>query len=330
MLIFASNAWAQSYHAPVWLPGGHLQTLYTVWFAPTPVVAYRRERWELADGDFIDFDWVDGPADAPLVVIFHGLEGNSRSHYALSLMTAVQGQGWRGVVAHFRGCSGEPNRLPRAYHAGDTTEIAAILHHLKAASPAAPLYASGVSLGGNALLKWAGEQGAAARDVAERIVTVSATMDLTATGHALDAGFNRLYRNHFLTTLKQKALQKAQRFPQLFDADALANITTLHAFDTQVTARLHGYQDADDYWRRASSKPGLKDVRIPTLLINARNDPFLPVGTLPTVAEVSPTVTLEFSENGGHVGFIDGPFPGHLTWLPQRILDFFDGENNLE
>ena len=324
MALFIQNAMAESYQAPAWLPGGHLQTIYTAMFASTPQVDYRRERWELADGDFIDLDWVDGSVDAPLVVMFHGMEGSSRSHYALSLMAAVQKKGWRGVVAHFRGCSGEPNRLPRAYHAGDSAEIDAILGRLKASNPSAPLYATGVSLGGNALLKWLGEKGEDAYAVVDKAVTISATMDLTATGHALDAGFNRFYAGHFLTTLKQKALYKLQAYPALFDGEVLAATTTLYGFDGLVTAPLHGYKNTDDYWQRASSKPGLINIRVPTLIINAQNDPFLPAEFLPTPSDVSTAVTLEFPEEGGHVGFISGPFPGRLDWLPKRIISFFD------
>ncbi len=146
------------YRAPWWLPGGHLQTLWA-YFLPIPPIGLRRERWERADGDFNDLAWLDGPPDAPLVVLFHGLEGSAHSHYAVSLMCALRARGWRGVVAHFRGCSGTPNRLPRAYHAGDSAEIAALLAHVHSKAHPAPLYAVGVSLGGNALLKWLGEYG---------------------------------------------------------------------------------------------------------------------------------------------------------------------------
>lgn len=325
--LLTQQANADTYEAPAWLPGGHLQTIYAALFAAAPKIDYRRERWERADGDFTDLDWVDGPADAPLVVMFHGLEGSSGSHYARSLMAAVQQKGWRGVVAHFRGCSGEPNRLPRAYHAGDAAEIDAILQHLKAYSPTAPLFATGVSLGGNALLKWLGEKGGSAQAVVDSAVAISATMDLTATGHALDTGFNRFYGGHFLTTLKEKALQKLATYPELFDAEAVATTTTLHGFDSLVTAPLHGYKDADDYWLRASSKAGLKDIAVATLIINARNDPFMPQDVLPTANEVSASVLLEYPYEGGHVGFISGPFPGHFKWLPERILRFFDSRS---
>jgi len=201
---------ANPYQAPFWLPGGDLQTILGALIA-APEMDYRRERWELADGDFIDLDWVDGPAEAPLVVLFHGLEGDARSGYALYLMAAVKRRDWRGVVAHFRGCSGEPNRLPRAYFAGDTAEIERILRHLRQGNGHAPLYATGVSLGGNALLKWLGEQGEAAHELVRAAAAVSAPLDLPASGAALDRGFNRVYTARFLKTLKAKALAKLDR-----------------------------------------------------------------------------------------------------------------------
>jgi hypothetical protein len=235
--------------------------------------------------------------------------------------------GWNGVVAHFRGCSGEDNRLPRAYFAGDSAEVERILRHVNSRFPHAPLHAVGVSLGGNALLRWLGESGAAAHALATRAAAVSAPLDLTAAGNALDRGFNRrVYTARFLATLKQKALKKAQQFLGTLDADAIASATSFREFDTLVTARLHGYRDADDYWLRASSKPVLSDIRIPTLIINARNDPFLPAWALPTVAEVSSEVTLEQPETGGHVAFPSGPFPGNIDWLPQRLMQHFDTE----
>ncbi|MDP2028416.1 MAG: hydrolase [Thiobacillus sp.] len=313
------------YVAPVWLPGGHLQTIYTSLFIRAPQVAYRRERLELADGDFLDFDWADGTPGQPVVVLFHGLEGSSTSHYAHDLMHTAGLRGWNGVVAHFRGCSGEDNRLPRAYFAGDSAEVERILRHVKSQVPDTPLYAVGVSLGGNALLRWLGESGAAAHALVERAAAVSAPLDLTAAGNALDQGFNRLvYTARFLATLKQKALKKALQFPGALDADAITAATTFREFDSLVTARLHGYRDADDYWLRASSKPLLPKIGVPTLIINARNDPFLPAWALPTPAEVSPEVTLEQPETGGHVAFPSGPFPGNIDWLPQRLMRHFD------
>lgn len=318
------SAHNSSYRAPAWLPGGHLQTIYTSLLIHVPPVEYRRERLELPDGDFLDFDWIDGRSGAPVVVLFHGLEGSADSHYARDLMARVRTHGWHGVVAHFRGCSGEDNRLPRAYFAGDSEDIGRMLRHVKSRHPGAPVYAAGVSLGGNALLKWLGEHGPTARTLVERAAGVSAPLDLTAAGHALDQGFNRrIYTARFLLTLKAKALRKAARFPGMLDAKAIAAATTFREFDTLVTARLHGFRDADDYWLKVSSKPLLKSIAVPTLVINARNDPFLPAWALPTVAEVAPAVTLEQPDGGGHVAFPSGPFPGNIDWLPRRLMQHF-------
>lgn len=314
-----------AYRAPAWLPGGHLQTLYSNLFIRVPPVAYRRERLELPDGDFLDFDWVDGQAGAPVVVLFHGLEGGADSAYARDLMTHARMRGWHGVVAHFRGCSGEDNRLPRAYFAGDSVEIGRMLRHVKSLHARVPVHAVGVSLGGNALLKWLGEQGIAANTLIERAASVSAPLDLVAAGRALDRGFNRrVYTAHFLVTLKQKALRKTAQFPGVLDAKAIAAATTFREFDTLVTARLHGFRDADDYWLKASSKPLLRAIAVPTLVLNARNDPFLPAWALPSPDEVSPAVMLEQPAAGGHVAFPCGPFPGRLDWLPRRLMQHFN------
>lgn len=327
---FSAIASDSTYSAPLWLPGGHLQTIYPALLGAGADVAYRRERWELADGDFLDVDWVDSDKiDAPIIVLFHGLEGSSRSRYALMLMAELQRRGWRGVVAHFRGTSGEPNRLPRAYHAGDVDEIEAIVKRVKHDYPDAPLYLVGVSLGGNAMLKWLGDRPKIAKEWIRGAVAVSAPVDLMTTGNTLDSGFNKTtYTRNFLSSLKQKALAKLKMFPDLYDGDAVARSTTLREFDTLVTARLHGFKDADDYWTRASSKPVLRNIEVPTLLINARNDPFLPASALPTPEEVSARVTLDFPDEGGHAGFITSPFPGQLTWLPTRITDFFHAEHD--
>ena len=324
-----------AYRAPRWLPGGHLQTLYPPLIAPRPKLGYRRERWDTPDGDFIDLDWVDQRSaepknrdskpetPAPLVALFHGLEGSSHSHYAMALMAALHAFGWRGVVVHFRGCSGEINRLPRAYHSGDSAEIDWILRRLRRSLAWAPLYAMGVSLGGNALLKWLGEHGDAAGEVIAAAAAVSAPVDLMAAGNALDAGFNLIYTRHFLRTMKRKTLAKLERFPDLCDRERLLQLHTLREFDNVVTAPLHGYRDTDDYWTRASSKPLLRSIATPTLMINARNDPFLPPGALPHRGEVADAVNLEFSDTGGHAGFTVGRFPGRGDWLAQRLLRFF-------
>jgi predicted alpha/beta-fold hydrolase len=325
------------YSAPWWLPGGHAQTLYAALAVPRPRVVYRRERWDTPDGDFIDLDWVESERVSPrhstldtrpLVVLFHGLEGSSRSHYALAMMAAVRDAGWRGAVVHFRGCSGEPNRLPRAYHSGDAREIDWIVRRLRAQGAATPLFATGVSLGGNALLKWLGDYGESAVPIVHAAAAISVPLDLMATGNALGQGFNLVYTRNFLATLRAMSLVKLERFPGLYDANAVRASRTLREFDDLVTAPLHGYRNTDDYWTRASSKPGLRNIRVPTLVLNARNDPFLPASALPGAGEVSTAVTLEQPEEGGHAGFVSGPFPGNLGWLPQRVLEFFGARDS--
>jgi predicted alpha/beta-fold hydrolase len=306
------------YRAPWWLPGGHAQTVYAVALGRRTRAAFERERWDTPDGDFIDVDRVKGVPGSPRLVLFHGLEGGSRSHYA----GAFARLGWRLAVPHFRGCSGEPNLLPRAYHSGDWPEIRWILRRFRDEEPRAPLYAVGVSLGGNALLRWLAED-AEARDTVAAAAAVSAPVDLMAAGDALGHGFNLVYTRAFLATMKPKAKQKLERHPGLFDGRAMLAARTLRAFDDCVTAPLHGFRDVDDYWTRASAKPGLAKIRVPTLLINARNDPFLPSRALPDPRGLPAEVRCEFPAQGGHVGFVTGPFPGRLDWVPRRVADFF-------
>lgn len=318
-----------AYRAPCWLRNPHWHTVYASSFVPCPRVAWRRERLETPDGDFIDLDWIAQPvlgmsaadAGAPLVVLFHGLEGGSSSHYARSLMDHVRRLGWHGAVVHFRGCSGEPNRLARAYHSGDSAEIDWVLGRLRA-RPFGPLVAVGVSLGGNALLKWLGEMGAAAQARLQAACAICAPIDLTAAGEALERGFSRLYAWNFLRTMKRKSLYKLRRHPELFEPRRLRDARTLRAFDDCVTAPLHGFIDADDYWRRCSSKPLLPHIRVPTLVLNARDDPFLPADRLPRANEVSSSVELDLPAQGGHCAFVTGAFPGRLTWMPRRVIAF--------
>ena len=324
-----------SYRPPKWLPGGHAQTIYPLLIKPEPL-PYRRQRCDTPDGDFIDFDWIDtADQSTPLVVLFHGLEGNSNSHYAIALMRALATIGWGGVVVHFRGCSGEINRLPRAYHSGDSDEIEWALRQIQQQFPDRPRYAVGVSLGGNALLKWLGERESDAAGCIRAAAAISAPLDLTACGHNLGHGFNKVYSRHFLQTLKASATAKLQRYPGLFNEDRMREAASLYEFDDAVTAPLHGFAGADDYWRRASSKPWLNAIQLPTLVLNAQNDPFLPTHALPAPDQVSITVKLDFPHQGGHVGFVTGnaidkaagtSLPGRLDWLPQRILNFFQHE----
>jgi predicted alpha/beta-fold hydrolase len=315
----------ESYVAPWWLPGGHLQTIVSAKWVPLLPIAYRRERWATPDADFIDIDFAaPEPAqqEAPILVLFHGLEGSSSSHYSRATMRATADRGWRGLVVHFRGCSGEVNLLPRAYHSGDSEEGDWILRRIHARWPSAPLYAVGVSLGGNMLAKWLGERAESARFVTAA-ASVGSPLDLAAGGAALGRGLNRLYTRMFLATLKPKAVSKAERFPGVADATRLHASRNLYEFDNAYTAPVHGFRDTDDYWRRASGKPWLAAVRVPHLVLNALNDPFVPAASLPQRFEVSSFVQLEQPAGGGHIGFASGPMPGRLDFLPQRLFDFF-------
>jgi hypothetical protein len=319
---------------PWWLPDGHSQTivpaLWASWRWPNPV-RWSRQRWDSPDGDFIDVDVVGAdPSEGcqPLVVVFHGLEGSSGSHYAKALALACLERGWACAVPHFRGCSGHINRLPRAYHSGDHAEIDWILTRFHQLYPLAPLLAVGISLGGNALARWAGELGSHVAQVARALACVCAPLDLVASGLAMGAGLNRvLYTRMFLKTMVPKALCKLEQHPGLFSAADLVAAKDLKAFDDVFTAPLHGFADAMDYWQRASAKPLLRSVAVPTVLVNPLNDPFVPAQSLPIPSDVADCVTLWQPAHGGHVGFPTrtprgmAPHNG-LMALPRSVLDW--------
>ncbi len=314
------------YRAPWWLPGGNLQTIWSARLArrhPGPAPRWRRERWDTPDGDFIDVDFADSAhtlPSAPLLVMFHGLEGSSDSHYSQAFAHAADEAGMALAIPHFRGCSGELNRAPRAYHSGDYQEIGWILQRLRERA-SAPVWAVGISLGGNALLRWAEESGNKAARTASRVAAVCSPIDLAAGGHAIGQGFNRLvYTRMFLNTMKPKALLKLQQHPGLFDAERLRAARTLYEFDNVFTAPLHGFRNTEDYWKRASAKPHLHRIRIPALVLNALNDPFVPAECLPSPTQVGRHVTLWQPRHGGHVGFAKGRLPGQVLDLPREVL----------
>ena len=317
-----------NYRAPWWLPGGNAQTIYAAKFAtrysgvkPT----WHRERWFTPDSDFIDVDWrlpPGGAAGSPLLVLFHGLEGSSQSHYAEAYADEAQRSGWQMAVPHFRGCSGEINWSPRAYHSGDHEEIGWILHKMRE-QHTGPIFAVGISLGGNALMCWAGEMGHAAASVVNAVASVCSPLDLTASGHAIDRGLNKqIYARMFLQTMKPRAMDKLKQYPGLFDAEKLLAADTLYAFDDVFTAPVHGYKNTDDYWFRASAKPRLQGIQIPALALNAKNDPFVPASSLPTQNQVSKSVALWQPEVGGHVGFASHRFPSTLKPMPEAVMSW--------
>ncbi len=326
-LNYHAPAWRQNYRAPAWLPGGNLQTIWAATRSRRDqgvVPRFHRQRWTTPDGDFIDVDhlWPQEPNAARHLVLFHGLEGSSQSQYAQAFALMAKQRGWAFSVPHFRGCSGELNLAPRAYHSGDFEEIGWILRRLRAHS-SAPLLAVGISLGGNALLRWAQEAGHTASATAASVAAVSSPIDLAASGRAIDRGFNWLvYSRMFLASMKPKALAKWQQHPGLFDRDRLARARTLYEFDDCFTAPLHGYADTPDYWARASAKPQLARIRIPALVLNARNDPFVPAASLPLQTDVGPCVTLWQPGQGGHVGFPNGAYPSHVLAMPHAVCDW--------
>jgi hypothetical protein len=311
----------QAFRAPRWLPGGHAQTIWPALFSAAGApVTLRRERWDTPDGDFVDVDFAD-PADprAPWLVLFHGLEGSSQSHYARAFARRASLLGWGFAVPHFRGCSGEINRAARAYHAGDFEEIGWMLQRLRERA-GAPLRAVGAARGGNALLRWAEEAGDSAARVVRALAAVCAPLDLAAGGHAIGRGFSRqVYTRMFLRTMKAKAEAKWAQHPGLFDRERMRRARTLYEFDDVFVAPLHGFAGVDDYWARGSAKPQLRLIRVPALLLNPTNDPFVPAASLPAAHEVGSMVTLWQPAHGGHVGFAQGRFPGHLHHLPEAV-----------
>jgi hypothetical protein len=315
----------REYRAPWWLPGGHPQTIWPALLSRADLArppGYVRERWRAPDADFIDVDHLPAGAGAPRLVLFHGLESSSTSPYAVAFAQAARARGWHFVVPHFRGCSGELNLAPRSYHSGDFDEIGWVLGRVRATA-GAPVLAAGVSLGGNALLRWAEEAASTAASTVRAVAAISAPVDLAAAGAAIDRGLNRLiYARMFLRTMKPRALKKWQQYPGLFDRERLIAARTLHAFDDCFTAPLHGFAGADDYWRRASAKPRLNAIRVPALVLNARNDPIIPRDSLPQAHEVGPHVTLWQPHEGGHVGFVAGRFPGDVQAMPDAVCDW--------
>ena len=311
-----------NYVAPYWLPGGNLQTIWPALCGRRDSgvrAQYRRERWVTPDADFIDVDWLLNSPGETLLVMFHGLEGSSDSHYVEAMAEFARANGCAFAVPHFRGCSGELNLGPRAYHSGDFEEIDWILARLRQHHSGA-IVAVGVSLGGNALLRWAEEMGAQAARVVQAVASVSAPVDLAASGGAIGRGFNRLvYTRMFLNSMKPKALRKLAQHPGLFKMDDLHAARDLYEFDNVFTAPVHGFKNTQDYWTRASAKPHLHQIRIPALVVNALNDPFVPAGSLPRQQDVGHCVTLWQPAQGGHVGFAQGRWPGHLRAIPQAV-----------
>ncbi len=305
-----------------WLPGSHLQTLWPTFCRRlNKSIVFQRERLELPDGDFIDLDWVNADTNAPIVVVLHGLEGSSESPYANGMLMAMQNQGWRGVLMHFRSCSGELNRHARAYHSGDTTDVAYLIKTIRDREPDALLAAVGFSLGGNVLLKWLGETGDT--NPLSAAVAISVPFELANAVDRVQYGFSRIYQWHFLKSLLKKIQQKLDTKKIQMKIPPLANVKTLHEFDDKITAPLHGFINAEDYYQRSSCRQFLRKISVPTLVLQSRDDPFMTADVLPNPHELSTSIVLELTNKGGHVGFVAGKTPWHVEyWLESRVPNF--------
>ncbi len=309
-----------SFRPAWWLPGPHLQTLWPALVRRRPRLASRQQRLELPDGDFLDLARL--PGDGPRVLLLHGLEGSIASHYAGTLMARLAQQGMEPVLMHFRGCSGEPNRLPRGYHSGETGDLEWVIEALQRGDGKPVSAAVGFSLGGNVLLKWLGERSGDCP--LHTAVAVSVPFRLADSARRMERGLSRLYQAHLMQRMKAAYRQKFEHIPSPLEVD-LEALRSFRQFDQAITAPLHGFRDADDYYVRASSRPWLRRIAVPTLVLHALDDPFMYPETVPGDDELSPAVTLELSRHGGHVGFVAGALPWRPRyWLEERIAAHLD------
>ncbi len=312
-----------------WLNNAHLQTLYPALLRKPPNPELKRERLITTDDDFIDIDFC-GAGDQPLVILLHGLTGSSQSVYIQGLQQALLAQGLRSAALNFRGCSGEYNHSSRCYHSGETGDIDFLYRTLRAREPDLPMAAVGFSLGGNVLLKWLGEQGNGVQLFAATAVSVP--LVLSACASKLDSGFSKLYRASLLRELKEylhlkqqhlESLGKTEEAEILRQIGDLDKITSFWQYDDRVIAKLYDFANVEDYYQRSSSRQFLQAIRVPTLLIQAQDDPFMTPAVIPDITELSSSVFLETTPAGGHVGFISGHNPFRPEyWLEQRIPEF--------
>lgn len=309
-----------------WLPGPHLPTLWASLARRRTRLDARRERLSLKDGDFLDLRWV-GSDRGPIIVVLHGLEGSHRSKYAAAILDRVERRGWGGVLMHFRGCSGEPNRRDRSYHSGDTGDFAYLLTVLARRYPGRQIMAVGYSLGGNVLLKYLGECGDDSTLTAAGAISVP--FELAAGANRLNRGMSKIYQRRLVRSLQDKVRTKFADRPAPIPLDELDTWTDFWSFDDNVTAPLHGFRDADEYYSRSSCRQYLGAIATPTLLIHARDDPFLTIDAIPQPAELSATTRLELSERGGHVGFIAGRIPlKPRYWIDDRLMAWFESHSD--
>jgi len=318
-----------------WVPGAHLRTLWGKLVRRAPHVETHRELWTTPDGDELEIRRLDAPLDrgrasvVPRLLLLHGLEGTIESVYLRGTLAEARQRGWAADVLIFRTCNGAMNRARRMYHSGETTDLDFVVRRLVREHPMQPLVIAGFSLGGNVLLKWLGELGDEVPEQVRGAATVSVPYDLERGSRHIEHGFARVYGRHFLRTLRAKARAKLSAHPGLFDGDALERALTLYDFDEAVTAPVHGFQSATDYYSRSSSMHFLHRIRRPTLLLSARDDPFLPPNVLDDVAIAAHgnyCLHVEIHESGGHVGFVSGRNPFRpLYYAEWRIIDFLAG-----
>lgn len=301
-----------------WLPGPHLQTLFPSLLRRRRPPPLSRERLELPDGDFLDLEWTAGSTGG-VVLLLHGLEGSLESHYTGGMLAALARHGYNACMMYLRGCSGEPNRKPYSYHSGKSDDLDFVVHTVRERLPGRPLAVVGISLGGNILLKWLGEQGESAP--VDTAIAISVPFDLNAAALHLEHGISRIYQHHLVKKLRCTARRKSSLHRLPCPPEDLDELTTFRRFDDAITAPLNGFRDVDDYYARCSSRQFLAAIRIPTLVIQAVDDPFLPATALPREDELGPAVTLELARGGGHVGFVAGNNPLHPQyWLEQRVI----------
>lgn len=307
-----------------WLPNPHAQTLYPFMLRRDKRLFARPERLELPDNDFVDLVWVDGglSTDAPVVVLLHGLSGSWNSHYIKSQMIQYKQLGWRSVVMQFRGASAEPNRQLRAYHSGDTADFNYFLHILAQREPHTKKMVVGFSLGGNVLLKWLGEN--STQSLIHAAVAVSVPFQLNLCADRMNQGFSRIYRNHILKRLREHFVRKMNAYPDEEFFKTLQSCDCFWTFDDRITAPLNGFDSVHSYYRECSSKKYLHKITCPTLIVHALDDPFMTPDAVPRLADLSPSIRLELTRHGGHVGFIAGAVPGLPEfWLDKRIAEYF-------
>lgn len=300
-----------------WLSNAHLQTIWQTFFRKQPEVVTQRERFLLPDGDFVDLDWA-GYEGGPIVLILHGMAGSIESPYAKGMLRTVVDNNWCGVFMHFRGCSGEPNRLTRTYHSGDTGDLSVVVKELQQRYPGKPVAAVGFSMGGNVLLKWLGETGA--NNPLVGAVAVSVPFELEKSANHINKGISRLYQWWLLRDLRalmSRKFKKGKGAPVTLED--IAHIHSFWEFDTKITAPLHGFIDAKDYYTQASARQYLKNIKIPTLILHSNDDPFMTKDSVAEANELSSELTLELSDFGGHVGFVAGTPWKPIYWLEQRI-----------